>query len=110
MALLVCSQQLVSESSSTVGQTLRFSFQLRDATGRTAVDVSLVVLRPLLSYTEPHAAPAGVNASANELPSCTASGVDPVSGVGECSLVVDDGYFPDAGQAAASIVLQLCIG
>lgn len=102
MALIVCSQLLVPDGSSTLGRTLRLSYQLRDETGRTAVQTEGVTLRPLLSY-------AG-NATAIELPACDGAGADAVSGIGECAVTVDAAKFPAAGVAAATAVLQLRIG
>ncbi len=96
--------------SPPVGQTLRLSYQLRDATGRTAVDTSSLVLQPLLSFAGGAAPPPGVNATNNQLPTCAASGVDIASGIGECAVVVDGRLFPASGALSTTLVLQLRIG
>jgi len=113
VSIIVCTEQLVPEGGSVapLGQTLRLSYQLKDATGRTAVDTSLLSLQPLLTYArtnESIALPQGVNsATGNKLPGCAAIIVDPASGVGECSVLVDTTYFPAAGALTASIELQI---
>lgn len=88
---------------------LQLSYQLRDASGRTAVDAAAMTLRPLLSYAAGVAAPAGVAAvsGGSPLPSCDASGTDPVSGIGACRVPVDASYFPTTGSLGATVVVQL---
>lgn len=110
VSFVICSQLLVPEGDSLVGQTLRLSYQLRDALGRTAVQPShLVTLRPLLTYLPGTALPPGLNTTVNELPSCDAGSLDPASGLGECSVVVASKYFPQAGVITANVSLQLRI-
>lgn len=110
MSLLVRSQALVPEVASALGRTLRLSFQLRDATGRTAVDLTGVTLRPVLSYAAPLAAGGGgLNVTRAELSSCGAGGIDAVSGVGECAVPLDAALFPSAGSLTANVTLQLRI-
>jgi hypothetical protein len=111
-AAVVCSDYLVPGDSGATGGggTLRMSYQLRDARGRTAVDTSGLLLHPQLSYASAAALPAGVNATINELPSCDARSADPISGIGECSVVLDSRYFPASGSVAATVSLQLRIG
>jgi hypothetical protein len=87
--------------------TLRLSYQLKDASGRTAVDASHLKLVPLLSYPAGAAPLPAVNATANELPGCGAATADPVSGVGECAAAVDARFFPAAGALTASLTLEL---
>ncbi|GBF99606.1 hypothetical protein Rsub_12070 [Raphidocelis subcapitata] len=111
-AVAVCSDYLVAGDSGATGggAPLLLSYQLRDVRGRTAVDTSGLTLHPLLSYASAAAAPAGINATVNELPSCDAHAVDPVSGIGECLVALDGRYFPASGRVAASVSLQLRLG
>lgn len=108
MSLIVASQLLVPEGASPTGRTLRLSYQMRDASGRTAVDTAGLSLRPLLAYAAGAAPPPGANGT-TELPACDAAGVDGVSGVGECALLLDPRLFPASGIAAATVTLELRI-
>lgn len=110
VALIVCSQLLVPESGGAAGRTLRLSYQLRDASGRTAVLADGVTLRALLSRTGGAAVPAAANGTAAQLPVCNAADADAASGIGECAVTVDDGLFPAAGVAEAAVAVQLRIG
>lgn len=96
-------------SGESASAALQLSYQLRDASGRTAVDAAGMTLRPLLSYAAGVAAPAGVAAVSGgiPLPSCDASGADAVSGIGACRIPVDAAYFPTAGSLGATLVVQL---
>ena len=115
VAVVVCSQQLVSGGAGSgypnAGTRLRLSFQVKDAEQRTAVDTASVVLRPLLVYSPSEALPPGINSSTAALPSCNGtSTIDPISGIGECSVDVEPRFFPAAGAVvSASVQLQLSI-
>jgi hypothetical protein len=89
---------------------LRLSYQLQDASGRTAVNAVRMKLVPVISYA-PGSAPSGeVNATANELPGCAVGTVDPISGIGECTVPLDARFFPATGSLTANIALQLRTG
>lgn len=106
VAVIVASPNLMPESAS-VSDLLRLSYQLLDATGRSAVNASGMTLRPLLRYAA-GAAPPAVNASVDiQLPSCEAGDADPVSGIGACMVAVDAVYFPASGSLTATVLLQL---
>lgn len=112
VAMVVCSQQLVSAGAGSAtdnqGQLLRLSYQLKDSLGRTAVDVSGMALQPMLTYPAGATLPPGLTARSVALPSCDATAVDPVSGIGECLVVVDAAYFPSAGSAVTvNVLVQL---
>lgn len=110
VSLVVRSSLLVPDANGPDGSTLRLSYQMRDAAGRTRVDLHGLLLRPLLSYARGVAPPPGAAASGNVLPDCDASGVGAASGVGLCEVAVDRRLFPAAGGAAASIVLSVLRG
>ncbi|KAI8463288.1 MAG: hypothetical protein J3K34DRAFT_496093 [Monoraphidium minutum] len=70
VSAVVVSQTLTDDGSAggspSPGRTLRLSFQLKDALGRTAVDTSGAALHPLLAYAG--TPPSGLNNSTQELP------------------------------------------
>ena len=101
---------MAQDDTLLAGSMLRLSYQLYDASGSTVVDVSQAVLRPVLSYAANTQPPPSVNASNNQLPSCSTGSADVVSGIGSCSTAVDKAFFPASGPLDARVVVQLCIG
>jgi hypothetical protein len=121
VSVLICSPELVAVGGTSssgggggaaadAGDSLRLSFQLRDVVGRTAVNLTGVVIRPLLVFAS-GSLPAGLNTTSNELPSCDVEAVgDLVSGIGECSVSVSPRFFPGAGTIDANVQVELHIG
>lgn len=110
ISLILRSAQLVPDANGNDGSTLHISYQLKDGAGRTQVDVIGLVIRPLLSYADGATPPDGTLAVNNALPDCDISTIGSASGVGECSIVLDRKFFPDAGTLAAEVRLKALVG
>ena len=71
----------------------------------------MLTIKPLLTYSAEVTLPGGITTAANNaLPGCDVSSINPLSGVGECSVTVAAKYFPAAGRITVSVALQALVG
>jgi hypothetical protein len=110
IAVILCSTQLVPDANADDGSTLRISYQLQDSAGRSQVDSSALIIRPVLSYEAGATPPAGVAAAAYVLADCSLSSLGAASGVGQCSVVLDRMLFPATGSVPARVTLRVLVG
>lgn len=110
VAVIIQSSILVSDASGPEGSTLRLSYQLSDAAGRTQVDTAGLIVRPVLSYATGATPPAGTTTADNILPDCDVTAMGQNSGVGQCSVVVAKKFFPATGTLAAKVALKILVG
>lgn len=101
--------QLVPEANSADGSTLKISYQLKDSSGRTQIDISNLVIQLELSYAERDSLPPTVQAT-SRLPNCDISLLQTFNGIGDCNVAVDRKYFPTTGSFAVGITMKIVYG